>query len=130
MRIWRQAGNDRSARQAAEKRGRGAEAMAVWWLRLKGYRILAQRAKTPMGEIDLIARRGRILCFIEVKARGDMGAALNALTPAQCRRIERAAQWWLRHRREADGLDLRFDLVALAPGGRPRHLPDAWRPPA
>lgn len=128
MRAWRRSGTDRPARQAAEGRGRGAEALAAWWLRLKGYRVMARRVKTPLGEIDLIVRRGKTLCFVEVKARSTPDAALSALTPAQCRRIERAAAWWLRHRRDADGLDLRFDFVTLAPGHWPRHLPDAWRP--
>ncbi len=97
-------------------------------MRAKGYRVLARRAKTPLGEIDLIARRGAVIAFIEVKARDDLTLALQALTPVQCRRIERAAQWWLGHRRDAADADLRFDLIAVAPRRLPRHLPDAWRP--
>lgn len=145
---------DRTARRAAEGRGRRAEALAVFWLRLKGYRVLARRARTPVGEIDLILRRGDIVAFVEVKARDRLADALGALTPTQCRRIERAARWWMAHRGAATpdrrmpdanilggkslpfgrkGLHacaLRFDLVAIGARGRPHHLPDAWRPPA
>ncbi|MEC9267417.1 YraN family protein [Pacificispira sp.] len=130
MRAWRRGGTDRPGRQAAERRGRGAEFLAAWWMRAKGYRVLARRAKTPLGEIDLIARRGAVIAFIEVKARDDLTLALQALTPVQCRRIERAAQWWLGHRRDAAHADLRFDLIAVMPHRLPRHLPDAWRPQA
>jgi putative endonuclease len=81
-------------RVAAEQRGRGAERIAAWWLRLRGWRILAQRARVPGGEVDLIARRGRIVAFVEVKARGsEEGLALAldlpparpaAASPGQC----------------------------------------------
>lgn len=128
VRLWRRGGADPAARRAAERRGRGAEAAAILWLRLKGYRILDRRVRTPVGEIDLIARRGGILCFVEVKARATRDAALAALTPHQADRIARAALYWSRHRPEAATCGWRFDIVAIAPGRRPRHLPDAWRP--
>lgn len=117
-------------RRAAEDRGRRAETLAVLWLRLKGYRILARRARTPVGEIDLILRRGRVVVFTEVKTRGRLDEALSALTLTQCRRIERAARWWMAQRTDLKGCDWRFDLVAIGNHGRPHHLPDAWRPPA
>jgi putative endonuclease len=80
----------RNPRRAAEQRGRGAELLCLWQLRLKGYRILARRYKTPVGEIDLIARRGRVLAAIEVKARADLDLAGEAITPRQRHRISRA----------------------------------------
>lgn len=115
-------------RRRAETRGRWSERAAEILLRLKGYRILHRRLKTPLGEVDLIARRGRVLCFIEVKHRADRDAALAALLPAQAQRIERAAVWWLSRRPDLQGADLRFDLIASAPGCLPLHVPDAWRP--
>jgi putative endonuclease len=141
MTMRRDAQTPEARRRAAEGRGRRAEALAVLWLRLKGYRVLARRARTPVGEIDLILRRGAVVAFVEVKARDRLEDALSALTPGQCRRIERAARWWMAHRTAGTGergrgrehglagCAWRFDLVAIGAGGRPRHLPDAWRPP-
>lgn len=128
MRTWRKRGSDKDRRRAAEDRGRAAENRAVFWLRLKGYRVLGRRLRTPVGEVDLLARRGGTLCFVEVKARADLSRALEATTDAQRRRIERAASYLVANRPELRGLDLRFDILAIVPGGRPRHLVDAWRP--
>ncbi|MDF1747503.1 MAG: YraN family protein [Alphaproteobacteria bacterium] len=127
MRLWRRRGSDRQARQAAEEGGRQAEAWAVLWLRLKGYRILAQRLKTPMGELDVIARRGKTICFVEMKARTKMDRALEALAPKQRHRIERAAAWWCARHIKDSSLSMRFDLIAVAPGRLPVHLVDAWQ---
>ena len=63
----------------AERRGRGAETIACWYLRMRGWRILARRARVPGGEVDIVAKRGRTLAFVEVKARGDEHAAAFAL---------------------------------------------------
>ena len=109
-------------RRDAEKRGRRAELMAAWFLRLKGYRVLAHRYRTPAGEIDLIARRGRTLAFVEVKERPDETAALEAVTPTAQRRIARAAALWVSRHPAAAELDLRFDVVLARPGRLPRHL--------
>lgn len=117
----------RAARRAAERLGHGAEARALWWLRLKGYRPVARRFRCPAGEIDLIVRRGRVLAFVEVKAREDAAAAAEAVSPRQRQRILRAAEAFLQRRPELAKLDQRFDAVLVAPGRRPRHLPDAWR---
>ncbi len=114
-----------AARRAAEAAGRSAEIVAILWLSCKGYRLLARRAKTPVGEIDLIVRRGRTVAFVEVKARASPAAALAAIHPAQRRRIERAARWFL-SRRRLEGLDCRFDVVAISPRQLPRHLANAW----
>jgi len=111
---------------AARRRGRRAETLAAWLLRLKGFRILARDRREAGGEIDLVARRGRLLVFVEVKARADAGAAAEALRPAQRRRIVRAAQGYLARRPDLADLTLRFDAV-LVGGFRPRHVADAWR---
>jgi putative endonuclease len=116
------------ARQKAHRRGHAAEWRAVWFLRLIGYSILARRYKTRLGEIDIVARRGNVLAFVEVKARGDAEAAAFALGNRQFGRVSRAASLFIaRHPRYA-GHSLRFDAV-LVSGLWPRHLPDVWQPP-
>ena len=117
----------REKRRRAYGRGRRAEALAAWWLRLKGYRILARDFRVPSGEIDLIARRGRVLAFVEVKARPGLDEARAAVLPRQRRRIERATAVFLQRNPVLSGLDLRFDVVLLAPKRRPHHIEDAWR---
>ncbi|MBA2635229.1 MAG: YraN family protein [Sphingomonas sp.] len=113
-------------RQAAEKRGRGAETIAAMWLRLFGWRILARRARVHGGEVDIIARRGRILAFIEVKARGTDQAAAFALDRYRLRRVAVAAEV-LAQRYMRSGDDLRIDAMFIVPGRLPRHLPDVWQ---
>ncbi|MEJ7776169.1 MAG: YraN family protein [Sphingomicrobium sp.] len=113
-------------RQAAEKRGRGAETIAAMWLRLFGWRILARRARVHGGEVDIIARRGRILAFIEVKARGTDQAAAFALDRYRLRRVAVAAAV-LAQRYMRSGDDLRIDAMFIVPGRLPRHLPDVWQ---
>ena len=108
-------------RQRAERGGRRAEALAAWWLRLKGWRILAVRARTPVGEVDLIARRGKILAFVEVKARASEDAAGFALDEYRLRRVAAAAEA-LAPRYARPGDDLRIDAIFIVPGRLPRHL--------
>ena len=108
-------------RRDAERRGRRAEAIAAWYLRAKFYRILARRYRTPLGEIDLIARRGRAIVFVEVKSRPTGEAGLEAVTAKSRQRIARAAAVWLAAHPAAAGLDQRFDIIVAAPGRRPRH---------
>lgn len=115
-------------RRAAYARGRGAERLAAWWLRLKGFRILAEGFRVPQGEIDLVARRGDLLVFVEVKRRGRAEAAAEAIAARQRRRIERAAAAFLQRHPGLARCRLRFDAVLLAPRRLPRHLPEAWRP--
>lgn len=110
------------------RRGRLAEFVAALFLRLCGYRILARRFATHVGEIDLIARRGRTLAFVEVKARASHAEALAALRPGQRRRIERAAAQFLAGRPALADACIRFDLVTIGRFGLPRHVVDAWRP--
>ena len=112
-------------RRQAEHRGRGAESLACWYLRLKGWRILARRARVPGGEVDIIARRGRTLAFVEVKARGTDEAAAFALDRHRLRRVAVAAER-LAPRFMRDGDDVRIDALFVVPGKLPRHLPDVW----
>lgn len=109
-------------------RGHGAERRAAWWLRLKGYRVLAINWRSLAGEIDLIARRGGTLAFIEVKQRIDAETASLALSSQQRFRLARAAGLFVAQRPELAGLTLRFDLMAFGRMGRPVHMKDAWRP--
>jgi putative endonuclease len=113
---------------ASFRRGHGFERRAAWWLRLKGYRILAINWRSPVGEVDLIARRGRWLAFIEVKQRGDASTATWALRPSQLRRLTKAARLFLAQHPACADLTMRFDLIAFGAMGRPIHLEDAWRP--
>lgn len=115
-------------RREAERRGLRAEAIAALWLRLRGWRILARRFRTPVGEIDLIAKRGATLAIIEVKARDDLVTALDAVSAHSRRRIERAAEVFLANRPDASKFSPRFDVIVIRPWRRPRHLTDAWRP--
>lgn len=114
-------------RQRARNRGRLAEWLCLWHLRLRAWRIVARGWRCPSGEIDIIARRGRVLAVIEVKARSVTGAAAEALLPRQKRRIARAAEAFLLSRPDLAELDLRFDLMLVARSWLPRHLPGAWR---
>ena len=115
-----------AARRRAWHRGRRAEWLAAWWLRLQGYRILARDQRSPVGEIDLVARRGRMLVFFEVKRRERLDHAGEAISPRQQRRIRRAAELFLQRHPELAGLQPRFDALLLAPGHLPHHLKDAW----
>jgi putative endonuclease len=115
-------------RQAAERRGRGAERLAALLLRLKGYRILAQGFRLPVGEIDLIAARRGIVAFVEVKRRGDVVSAIEAISTRQRRRIAHAAEAFMATRPDLAARSQRFDVVLVAPRRLPRHILDAWRP--
>lgn len=113
-------------RRRAERRGHAAESAACWLLRLKGYRILARRVKTPMGEIDIVARRGGITAFVEVKQRATAEAALVSVGARQAGRLVNAASHWTaRNPRALDG-PCRFDIVAVTSYLWPRHLPNAF----
>ncbi|HEX7875721.1 MAG TPA: YraN family protein [Sphingobium sp.] len=112
-------------RHAAEKRGRQAERIAGWWLRLKGWRIVGRRLRTPAGEVDLVARRGSMLAFVEVKARAT-GADLDlAIDERRLSRVAAAAEM-LFYDLAQPGDDMRIDVILLAPGRPPRHLANVW----
>ncbi len=125
-RHW--ADDDRERRQAARRRGLRAERLAAWWLRLKGYRIVASDVRTPAGQIDLIARRGRVLAIVEVKQRDDGRTAAEAVTLRQQGRLAAAAGAVFARQPGLSRLDIRFDVVLIVPRRRPRHVADAWRP--
>jgi putative endonuclease len=113
-------------RRRAEGLGRRAEGVAAWFLRLKGYRVLDRRARSPVGEIDLVVARGQTVAFVEVKARPGREEALEAVTPNQARRIAMAARWWLgRHPRLAQR-HCRFDIVVVTPYQMPLHIENAF----
>ena len=115
-----------SDRRRSERAGRRAETLAAFLLRCKGYQIIARRYATPVGEVDLVARRGSLLAFVEVKRRSTADAALAALGAAQRRRITRAAEAFLAEHPELSRLECRFDVIAVA-GSWPQHVTDAWR---
>jgi len=100
--------------------------LAAMLLRLKGFAILARRCKTPLGEIDLVAKRGKLIAFVEVKARRDHDAAIEAVTYGARRRIGSAAGLFLSRRPDLADCAMRYDIIAVA-GWRLKHLPDAWR---
>ena len=114
------------SREEAEKRGRAAETLACWHLRLRGWRILARRARVTGGEVDIVARRGRTLAFVEEKARASEEAAAFALDHYRLRRVAIAAER-LAPRFMRDGDDVRIDAMFVVPGRWPRHLPNVWQ---
>lgn len=112
-------------RRLAERGGRRAETKAAFWLRLKGWRIVGRRVRTPVGEVDLIARRGRTLAFVEVKARATVEEAGMALDEYRLRRVAAAAQA-LAPCYARPGDDIRIDAMFIVPARFPRHLPNVW----
>lgn len=112
---------------AARTSGRRAELVAALWLMAKGYRILGFRLKTPQGEIDLLAQRGRILAVVEVKRRRTLDEALEAVAVEQRERLRRAGANLAARRPTLRDAAVRLDLVALAPGRWPQHRADAWK---
>jgi putative endonuclease len=113
-------------RQIAFRFGISAESRAAAYLVAKGYRVVARRFKTAVGEIDIVARRGRALVFVEVKARETLDGAAEALTPRQRRRIIAAAEAWLAKNPDDVMRDIRFDVVLVAPRSLPRHIEGAF----
>jgi len=113
-------------RRIAFRFGLSAESRAAAFLIAKGFRILARRFRTPLGEIDIVARRRGVLVFIEVKARDSFDAAAEAISKRQQSRIIAAAQLWLASHPEDAMRDMRFDVVLVVPGRLPRHLQAAF----
>lgn len=114
-------------RQLAERSGREGERRAAFWLRAKGWRILAERVKTPRGEIDLIAKRGGVVAFVEVKWRRRKEALDLAIDEHRLARVAAAVEC-VAHEYATDGEDIRVDVILLAPGALPRHIANAWMP--
>jgi putative endonuclease len=112
-------------REAAERQGRSGEAIAAWWLRLQGWRIVGQRVRTRRGEIDLIARRGKTLAFIEVKTRATEQALALAIDEHRLRRVVDAAHLLVpRYGKGAE--DIRIDVMLVRPWRLPVHLKNVW----
>lgn len=112
-------------RALAERQGRQGETLAAWYLRLKGWRILARRVKTPRGEVDLIARRGATVAFVEVKWRNAAAELELAVDAYRLRRVAAAAEA-IASRFVRPGDVQRIDVLLLAPGRIPRHIVNAW----
>ncbi len=112
-------------RRRAEAAGRRGERLAGWWLRLKGWRILDRRVRTPAGEVDLVARRGNLVAFVEVKTRATAAELDFAIDERRLARVAAAAEM-LMPRYAGPGDDIRVDVILLAPGVRPRHIENAW----
>ena len=119
-------------RRRAEGWGRRAEDLCAFVLRAKGYRILARRFRCPAGEIDIVARRGKVLAIVEVKARATAATAMDSLTLRQRGRLEQAALAFLAGGAAGfvphSDFSLRFDLMVVTPWRWPRHLANAWQP--
>jgi putative endonuclease len=112
-------------RRAAEASGRRGERVAGWWLRLKGWRVLERRVRTPVGEVDLVVRRGNLVAFVEVKTRAT-GAELDfAIDERRLARVAAAAEY-LMPRFAGPGDDIRVDVVLIAPRTPPCHIENAW----
>lgn len=114
-----------SDRRAAEAAGRRGERIAGWWLRLKGWRILDRRVRTVVGEVDIVARRGNLIAFVEVKARATEAELDFAIDERRLARVAAAAEM-LMARYAGPGDDIRVDVILIAPGSRPRHIENAW----
>jgi putative endonuclease len=116
----------RPPRRGRERAGRRAEHIAAWWLRLRGFSVLATRWRARVGEIDLVARRGDLVVFVEVKRRATLAAAAEAVSAVNRARVARAAEQYLARHPELAGCTARFDAVLLAPWTAPRHVAAAW----
>jgi putative endonuclease len=111
---------------AAFRIGISAESRAAAYLIAKGFRIVARRFRSAVGEVDIVAWRGRLLVFVEVKARSTLDGAAESLLPRQQRRIAAAASAWLAEHPDDAESHIRFDAVLVAPGRIPRHIPAAF----
>ena len=125
--MSRRPSDEPARRRGAHLYGLKAESIAAILLTLKGYSIVARRYSANGGEVDLIARRGRAIAFVEVKARADLDVAADSISPAKRRRISRAVRAWLTRNPWAADFTLRGDAVFVAPGRLPRHAPAAYR---
>lgn len=113
------------SRRASERGGRRAEALAALWLQLKGWSVIGRRVRTARGEVDLVARRGRVLAFVEVKRRASVEQASQSLDAYRLRRVAAAAEA-LQARYARPGDDIRIDAIFIVPGRFPRHLANVW----
>lgn len=117
---------ERLKRQKAWRRGHIAEYLAAAFLLCKGYRILAIRHRTKLGEIDIVARKGDLAVFVEVKSRRGAQEAIDAVSFSSQRRIRAASDLWLARQPDFALMSQRYDIVAMLPGRWPQHFPDAF----
>lgn len=120
-------GQKAERKRKSHRWGQWAELIGAALLVAKGHWILARRYKSPVGEIDLIARRGRVVIFTEVKARASISDAAHTISARQRRRIVRAAEHWLAHNPQSADVDLRFDVILIGRACTFRHLKDAFQ---
>ena len=120
------ADSGKAKRRGHERRGHRGEWLAALALMLKGYRIIERRYRTKLGEIDLIARRGDLVLFVEVKVRPTLVQAMEAIGRMSERRIEAAADLWLMRQHDHARLSLRFDMVAVLPRRWPVHVENVF----
>ena len=118
--------DSRRKRLRAYRKGFTSEWLAAAALLIKGYRIVAWRYRTKLGEIDLIARRGDLVLIVEVKARASLAAAMDAVAFQSAQRIEGAADMWLSRQPDYARLSVRFDLVAVLPWRWPVHVENVF----
>ena len=116
----------RKKRIRAFRRGWISENLAAFYLLVKGYRIVALRYKTRVGEIDIIARKGDLVVFCEVKARANLEDALFAVGASSQRRIRAASDVWLSKEKDTSMLSQRYDVIAIVPWSRPKHFEDCF----
>ncbi len=114
-------------RQLAEQQGRSAESSAAQWLLGQGWKLLDQRRKTKLGEIDLIARQGNLVAFFEVKWRASAAELDYAIDERRLSRVAAAVEA-VAHEYATAGEDIRIDVLLLAPGASPHHIVNAWQP--
>ncbi|EHS51393.1 UPF0102 protein yraN [Rhizobium sp. PDO1-076] len=119
-------GRGDASRIRAERHGRFSEYLAALFLLTRGYRLMAFRYRTKVGEIDIVARRGDLVAFVEVKARRDLMAGVDAVGFASQKRIRAAGDQWLRRQPDAARLSYRYDIVVVRPWHWPRHFPDSF----
>lgn len=114
-------------RREADRRGREGEAQAAMWLAAQGWRVIAERVKTKVGEIDLVIRRPGLVAFVEVKWRARAASLADAIDERRLSRVAAAAESVM-HLYATGGEDVRIDVILLAPGQKPTHIENAWMP--
>lgn len=120
------AGDKLDGKRRSERKGRRAEWLAALALMLKGYRIVSLRYRTPVGEIDLVARKGNLIAFVEVKARKDFATGVDAVSHSAQRRIVAAGELFISRQPDSSRLSWRHDIVVVSPWRWPVHLEDAF----
>ncbi len=119
-------------KRKAYRKGRSGELIACFMLLLTGFSIKEKNYRTPMGEIDIIARRGSLTIFCEVKARNDYETAAHSISERQKERISKASEYYMSHLKtnpknnKIDNQIYRCDMILILPWRWPVHIEDAW----